>query len=174
MEFNDVLNRRRSIRSYTGKSISEEALDHILTAANEAPIGMGKYDSIHLTLISNPQLLNEIDHEAAVFFGDEKLHPLYGAPLLVVVSSNDQGNVASANVGIVLENMALAAVNENVGHCDIYGAIGALNQHPDLVKKLDLPDGFTALGGIVLGVSDEAYEKREIGADHRFAVNRVD
>lgn len=174
MEFKDVLNQRKSIRSYTGEPISKEQLDNILRAAYEAPIGMGKYDSIHLTVVTNKDLLNEIDQNAAKAFGNPSAHPLYGAPTLIVVSSKDQGNVASANVGIIIQNMSLAAVDEGVGHCDIYGATVALTQNKDLLAKLNLPEGFTPLGSIALGRSSEAYEKREIPAAHKYGMNQID
>lgn len=40
---------RKSIRSYTGEQITEEQLNHILKAADAAPIGMGQYENMHLT-----------------------------------------------------------------------------------------------------------------------------
>lgn len=173
MELKEALNARKSIRSYDGEQITKEQLDHILTAAYEAPIGMGKYDSIHLTLITNMDLLDEIDQNAAKFFGNPSMHPLYGAPMLIVVSSKDEGNVASANVGIILQNMSLAAVDEGVGHCDIYGATAALVQNKELLAKLNLPEGFTPLGSIVLGRSSELYWKRDVLASHKFGMNEI-
>lgn len=173
MELYEALNTRKSIRTYTGEQISKDQLDAILTAAYEAPIGAGKYDSIHLTIITNKDLLNEIDTAGAEFFGNPSIHPLYGAPMLIVVSSNSENNVASANVGIIIQNMSLAAVQENVGHCDIYGAIAALDQKPDLLAKLGLPDGFKPLGAIALGQTTAAYTKREIPAGHRYTMNEI-
>lgn len=173
MELKEAMNTRKSIRSYTGEPISKEQLDAILTAAYEAPIGMGKYDSIHLTIISNKDLLNEIDKNAATFFGKPDVHPLYGAPTLIVISSNDQGNVASANAGFILQNMSLAAVEEGVGHCDIYGALAALAQNKSLLAKLNLPDGFTPLGALVVGKTGETYEKREIPDAHKYVTNEI-
>lgn len=174
MELKQALNRRRSIRSYTGEPITEKQLDAVLEAAYEAPVGMGKYDSIHLTIITDKELLSEIDKNAAEFFGDPSSHPLYGAPMLIVISSNADGNVASANVGIILQNMSLAAVEEGIGHCDIYGATAALVNNSELVKKLNLPEGFVPTGSIVLGQSSEAYENRDIPAAHKYAENRID
>ena len=142
MELKEVMNIRKSVRSYTGVQISEKQLKAILTAAHEAPVGMGKYDSIHLTVITKAALLNELDANAATFFGNPSMHPLYGAPMLIVVSSNSEGNVASANVGFVLQNMSLAAVEEGAGQCIIYGAVAALQQNKELLSKLDLPDGW--------------------------------
>lgn len=174
MELKEALNARKSIRSYTGDPVTKEQLDSILTAAYEAPVGMGKYSSIHLTIITNKELLGEIDAAAAKFFGNPSLHPLYGAPMLIVVSSSDEGNVASANVGFILQNMALAAVDEGLGQCDIYGAIAALVQDPALLAKLNLPEGFTPLGGIVLGRSSELYWKRDVLAAHHYTANEID
>lgn len=40
---------RKSVRSYTGENITAAELDVILKAANAAPVGMGQFDSLHLT-----------------------------------------------------------------------------------------------------------------------------
>lgn len=171
MELQNVLNIRKSIRSYTGEGITDAQLERILTAAYEAPIGMKRYDSIHLTVITNPALLREIDANAAAASGDPSRHPLYGAPMMILVSSSQTSNVASANVGIVIQNMSLAAVEEGVGHCDIYGAIRALVKNEELVAKLHIPEGFVPTGSIVLGQTDELYTARDIPADHKYSMN---
>ncbi len=174
MELDKAINRRKSVRSYTGEGITEEQLQKILTSAYESPIGMGKYDSIHLTFITNKELLDAIDANAAKFFGNPSLHPLYGAPMLIVVSSNAQGNVASANVAMILQNMSLTAVEEGLGHCDIYGATRALVQDKNLLARLNLPEGFTPTGSLLLGKTDEKYTDREIPDAHKFKMNRID
>lgn len=151
---------RKSIRSYTGESITEAQLAEILKAANASPVGMGRYDSLHLTIVRNTELLKAIDGIA----GKSHEHLLYGAPLLIIVSSLSQGNVSSANVGIVIHNMALAAVELGIGHCDIYGAIHELTKNSDLLARLQLPAGFVPLGGIALGLSSESYTVRDIAS----------
>lgn len=173
MELSEALNRRRSIRSYTGQVVDPEQLEAIMTAAYEAPIGMGRYEGIHLTVVTRPSLLAAIDAAAARMFGNPDAHPLYGAPMLVVVSSDQEGNVASANVAAVIQNMSLAAVDQGVGSCYIYGATRALAQDADLLAQLDLPEGFAPLGSIVLGKTDEKYGPRQVPADHHFAQNDV-
>jgi len=173
MELEDALNQRKSVRSYTGEPATPEQLEAVLTAAYEAPIGMGKYDSIHLTVVTRRSLLDAIDAAAARLFGNPELHPLYGAPTLVVVSSSGEGNVASANVAAIIQNMSLAAVEQDLGSCYIYGAIRALVQDPALLSELELPEGFTPLGSIILGQTEERYAPREIPAEHRFAQNVV-
>ena len=165
MTVQEAINVRKSVRSYTGEPVSEEALKAILMAGQSALIGMAKYDTIHLSVITNPELLAEIDKNAAEFFGDPKMHPLYGAPTLIVVSSSQTDNVGSANVAMLVHSMALTAVELGVGHMDIYGATAALAQNAELTAKLNLPEGFTPLGSLAVGKSDEAYTAKEIPAD---------
>lgn len=173
MELSEALNRRRSIRSYTGEVADPDQLEAILAAAYEAPIGMGRYEGIHLTVVTRPSLLAAIDAAAARMFGNPDAHPLYGAPMLVVVSSDAEGNVASANVAAMIQNMSLAAVDQGVGSCYIYGATRALAQDAGLLAQLDLPEGLVPLGSIVLGKTDEKYEPRRVPASHHFAQNDV-
>ena len=57
----------RSIRKYTGEPMTEKEMDGILEAAYAAPIEMGAYDSLILTVITNRELLDEIDRNGARF-----------------------------------------------------------------------------------------------------------
>lgn len=173
MELQHALNQRKSVRSYTGELPTKEQLQAVLDAAYEAPVGMGKYDGIHLTIVTNKELLGKIDANAAKFFGNPEAHPLYGAPMLIVVSSDAEGNVASANVGDIIQNMSLAAVEQGVGSCYIYGATAALAQNGELLTALQLPEGFKPLGSIVLGQSDDAYAPRNVPESHHFGQNVV-
>ena len=166
----EAINARKSIRSYTGQPISDEQLDAILLAANAAPIGMGRYDAVHLTVITDGELLAGIEQAGAKLFGKPDLHPLYGAPTLVLVSTTLTGdapadNVAYSNAACIVQNMSLAAVELGVGSVHIWGAIRGLVQDEALVAKLGLPEGFTPCCGIALGVTEETYAPREVPAD---------
>ena len=171
MSVAEVLNIRKSVRSYTGAPVTDDQLSALLAAAYAAPVGMGKYETIHLTVITNQEILDEIDANGAAFFGNPDIHPLYGAPLLIVVSSSEDGNVASANVAMIVHNMALEAVELGIGHVDIYGATAGLAANKALVDKIGIPAGFTPLGAIAAGPTDETYEAREIGV--RFETNTI-
>lgn len=57
---------RKTIRSYTGENITADELNVILKAANASPVGMGQYDSMHLTVITNEELMNKIDAAGAL------------------------------------------------------------------------------------------------------------
>lgn len=168
---------RKSIRSYTGEAITEDQLNTILKAAIASPIGMGKYEDVHLTVITNPELLNEIDAECATLFNNPDMHPLYNAPMLILVSAKmpdvrAMENVSYSNAAIIVQNMALAATELGIGSCHIWGAIRSLLNAPLILEKLNLPEGFTACCGIILGKTDSTYEEREIPMD-RISMNTI-
>lgn len=169
----EALYSRHSVRTYTGQQLTEEELAEILKAANAAPVGMGKYETLHLTVIQNPDLLKEIDAAAAAFFQQPQLHPLYGAPTLVLVSAKippeGMGNIPYSNTATVVQNMALAATELDVGVCHIWGAVFALAGSQDLLKKLSLPEGFAPCCAAALGKTAETYTQRDIHAE-RIAV----
>ena len=161
-----VINSRKSVRSYTGEKISESDLQMILKAAYAAPVGMGKYESVHITVIEKPELLQAIEESAAKLFGRPDLHPFYGAPVFVLVSAKpthkSMGNIEYSNAAIIIHSMALAAVELGVGSCYIWGATMALEANPDLLKQLNLPESFLPCSGIILGVTTEQYTERDI------------
>lgn len=166
----EAINKRRSIRSFNGEALTEGELGAILQAAEAAPIGRGMYDTMHLTVVQDKALLATIDRACAELFGDPKLTPLYGAPTLVVVSTQVPGDMPSANVAfsnaaIVVHNMTLAATELGVGACHIWGAVRAINVTPDILAALDLPEGFSPCCAAALGHFDGEYTERDIPAD---------
>ncbi len=168
---------RKSVRIYTGEPITAEELNAVLKAAHAAPVGMGQYESVHLTVITNADLLGKIDKAGAAMFGKPDVHPLYHAPMLVLVSvqmptAEAMRNVAFSNAAIIAQNMALAATELGVGVCHIWGATMAMLNAPEILKELNLPEGFTPSCAVTLGKTEYVYEPREVPMD-RIATNII-
>lgn len=167
----ETLFARKSVRSYTGEMPTNEELELILKAANASPVGLKQYDTLHLTVIKSAELLAEIEHAAGAMFGkaDEDFHPLYGAPVLVVVSLKKPAPgmeaTAISNAAIVAHNMAIAATALNLGVCHIWGATAGLARNEELVKKLNLPADFAPCCAVCVGKTEEVYTEREIPTD---------
>lgn len=173
MELMDVVCSRKSVRSYTGEKVSEKTLQKILKAGEASPVGGAQYDTLHFTVIEDASLLHEIDTTAAKVFGNPSIKPLYGAPTFILISSSGElGNVNYSNAAIAAHNMSLAAVEEGAGQCLIWGAIRAINQSPEILKKLNLPEGFTPCCGVIVGKTNESYSARQIPED-RIKTNRI-
>lgn len=165
MEFTKILDTRKSVRSYTGEAISEETRKKILHAANASPVGRAKYETVHLTVIQDKEILAELEQNTARIFKEENRSFLYGAPELMIVSTATTDNVGYSNAAIIAHDMSLAAVDEGVGVCHIWGCIVALAANKELVAKLGIPDGFTPACAVAIGKTDEVYTAREIPDD---------
>lgn len=162
----DMIFSRRSIRSYTGETPTDEQLNLILKAVYASPVGMGRYDSLHVTVVKNRNYLDRLEAAAGAQLGRDNYHPLYGAPVLLIFSSVFPGiptdNSSYSNCAILSQNAALAATALGLGACHIWGAIRALNKEPALLAELNLPEGFLPCCAIALGRTQEQYAKREI------------
>lgn len=173
MELTSVFNKRKSVRSFTGETVSETTLKKLLHVANASPVGLAKYDTVHLTVVKNKALLAELEQNTARIFQAENRSFLYGAPELIIVSTAATDNVGYSNAAIIAHDMSLAAVDENVGVCHIWGCIMALTSNAELIAKLGIPEGFTPACAIAVGKTNEVYTAREIPND-RIGINMID
>lgn len=168
---------RRSIRSYTGEPISEAELAYILDAAHMSPVGMAAFDSLHITVVRDPAFLAELNRATAETMNRPGFHPLYGAPMLIIVSSRFPGtpneNSAYSNAAILVHNMALACAELGAGACHIWGAIRTLVTRPALLDRLRLPAGFVPCCALTVGKTKETYEERAVNRS-RIAVEYLD
>lgn len=162
METMKVIARRKSTRAYKQEQIPDDALNAILAAGCAAPVGMGMYDSLHLTVIQDKEILKNISSGIAKIMNMES-DPLYGAPTLVLVSSKDAVAPGTdyTNAGCVIENMMLAATDKGIDNCFIWGTAPVVSTDVELCKALSVPDGFKPIGSIALGyaVSPDQTEK---------------
>lgn len=157
---------RKTIRNFNGVNITEDQLNAILKAAYAAPVGRAMYETLSMTVITNKELLCKWEQIVATAMGNPDMHPFYGAPTVILISSAmpslQANNVNYSNAATLVQNMALAATELGVGACHIWGAVGALNGNSDFIKELKVPDGMTPCCAIALGCFDGKYEQREV------------
>ena len=174
MQTLEAIAKRKSTRNYKQEQISEDSLQIILKAGCAAPIAMARYDSLHITVVQNQALLDQIETttEELIFktMGVRR-KTLYGGKTLILVSSTPihRAGTEYINVGIVVENMVLAATDLGIDSVILGGAPGAVAQDSELIKELGIPEGFTPLSGVVLGYGAEDTPAKE----HSIAINRV-
>ena len=162
MEMIKTIKMRKSTRGYKTEQIKDESLNLILNAGYAAPVGMGAYDSVHITVIQNFALLDKITKVTANTFGNPKMKPFCGAPTLIIVSgkTNEKApNIEVANACCIIENMALAATDINICSVYLWAFISSFSADKELLKNLDLPKGFKPISGIALGYPIELLTK---------------
>lgn len=165
METMKAIFTRQSIRSYTAKQISKEDLEIVLKAACAAPVGNGKYDEVHLTVLQNKELMEKITTCVAKTTGNPDLKPFYDAPTVILVSCLPGTNLIYANAACLIENMAIAAADRGLGSVYLWGFINSLCKDTELLKELKLPEGFTPVSAIAVGHPTTPLAEREISLD---------
>lgn len=175
MQTLENLYSRRTIRSYNGVNLTKDELNEILKSAYAAPIGLKRYDSLALTVITNADYIARWEHE--VFKSTGREHPFYGAPTVILVSSIIQppphDNVNYSNAAGIVENMAIAATELGIGACHIWGAVRTLNELPELKAELNIPKGMVPCCAIAIGHTDEKYYLREV-EDGKIVTNFIE
>ncbi len=147
-EIVDVILKRRSIRNFSDKMISEEELQTILKCGLYAPTAKNKQDW-HFTVITNKEKIDEINRlalEGMEKIGIEKeegYHIFYHAPVVIVLSSKI-GGFSRVNAGCAIENMSIAAEALGIGSCIIGQTRYVYHQQnkADIDRLLKIPENF--------------------------------
>ncbi|MDL2254648.1 nitroreductase family protein [Ruminococcaceae bacterium OttesenSCG-928-I18] len=174
METMEAIAKRHSSRGFTQHELPEEALDIILRAGCAAPVGMGEYASMHLTVIQDETLLKKITEAGGRANGDPSRDIFYGAPTVVLISSSggELPELALANAGCIAENMMLAATDRNVQSVYVWGAVMALREEPGLKAECGLPEGFEPVASVALGY-EKQLTRNQKNMEMTIEVNRV-
>ena len=161
----DAIKLRHSTRGFSDKQIPDADLEKILFAGGQAAVGGADFKSLKLYAVQDPELLKAIDESSAKMRPGS--HPLYGAPTLVVLASKESilKNIEFTNAGCVIQNMMLAATDLGIDSIYLWMSMFGINSDPEIVKKLDFPEGFTCVGTMALGY--EAKEFPKIRADEQ-------
>jgi nitroreductase len=176
METLKAMECRKSVRDYTAEPVANEALEKILWAGNRAPLG----GAFHMTVIRDRALLGEIDAAALNAMKNsesefargraalEGYRPLYGAPILIILSADDPARGMSSVCNAVTA-MTFAATDLGLGSCFVVSPIQALGAFS---ARLNLPAGYKPLVGMLLGrAGGDKFGRPRPAADN---VNYVD
>ncbi|MEL7563688.1 MAG: nitroreductase family protein [Dehalobacterium sp.] len=175
MEFNDVILMRRTTRSYEPHQISAEDLNTLLMAAHMAPIAGGDYTMTHMTVVQDAGLLNELRQACMMKLPgkEEHIDAFYGAPTVIFFSARgiSKDCIEYSNIGCAIENMLLAATDRHLGSTYLWGCLRKLRPHPELIGRLQLPEGYEILSAVAVGYPTDPLVKRE--PVEKISVNRI-
>ena len=175
MELLNTLISRHSVRTYNGEPLLSSDLEKLLKAAKAAPVGLGLYDQMHLTVVNNQDFIANANTATAAIMHRERTTPTYNVPTLIFVSAKKQNPMFTgmmiSSAAMIAHNMVLEATD--LGACYLWGVFTAVSNTPDLLSKQNLPDDYELLAAIGVGPTSETYEAREIPKD-RISVNVVD
>jgi nitroreductase len=181
MEFFDLVKKRRSVRKYSGESISRGDIMRVLDAANHAPSAMNRQPWEFLVVTGAKigevgecygRALAEIAGkmkaagEKSMITTDDfirKASGFGGAPALILVlaerpaaTGEMKAHIESASAA--MENLLLAATDLGLGTCWM---TGPLRQETEIRKILEIGDDREIVALTPLGHPDENPERME-------------
>lgn len=165
METMKAIEQRQSCRSYLGEQISEKELQTVLEAANAAPIGGAKFETVKITVIQNADMLAKINAAAVKATGNPDIRPTYGAPTVILVSAQipeNQNPSLYCNAACIVENMSLAATDLGLGTVYLLGVMAALSADEELCRELMVPQGFVPVSAMALGKAAAPFKERKL------------
>lgn len=112
-DFLNLIETRRSIRSFKSTPVSDEILDKILRAGTYAPSGMNRQSSTIIAVKSEKyrKIITKLNAEILKTDKD----PYYNAPVVILVLGNPERSTFVEDGSCVLENMMLACHSLGLG-----------------------------------------------------------
>ncbi len=161
MELLEMMQKRRSVRNYTGEAIPEEKLNQILQAGLLSPTGRG-IRPWEFILIRDQETLRKMAVCRAA--GAKMLETADAA--VVVIGDSQKTDVWTEDCSIAMAYMHLMADALGVGSCWIQGrlreAADGRNTEEVLRELLDFPETYQLEAILSLGIAAEHPAPREL------------
>ncbi len=161
MDISEAIANRKSIRSYLDKQVPEDYLEKIIEAGRWAP-NAGEFQMSVVRNQALRQKINNRTHKAMLDSGIEFLQqraslsgyqPLYGAPVLILLSGPVDVPYSPINTALAAENMLLEATRLGLGSCFLASPRLALNgsENRDLAKEAGIPENHALQCAVIFG-----------------------
>lgn len=162
----EAIRKRRSIRKYQDRPVPKDVIDAILYSSVLSPSAMNR-QPWRFIVIENKGKIQELSRKVkkqmgvlgyALRFGEiiksKEDTVFYGTPLLIIVCAEKDDKWSHINCGIIAQSMFLAAYSMGLGSCFI-GFANTLNNDPETLKDLKVPDGYEIIAPLVFGYPAE-------------------
>ena len=161
MNVSEAILTRKSIRAYQDKPVTPDDLEKIVEAGrwapNAGPFQMSVVRQTELRLKINDVTLDAMKRSGIAFLIQRAslpgYQPLYGAPVLILLSGPADAPYSALNASLAAENMLLAATGLGLGSCFLVSPTLALNgkDGPALAKEAGIPEGYKLLCAVIVG-----------------------
>lgn len=159
-----LLQERRSIRSFEDRQISDADLEEILKTARFSPTAHNR-QLFHFTVVQNKDLIEEMAEaiRQVMLTGtpeqQEKASkpgysPLYHAPTVIMITGDlKSGFNVQTDCGIAAGMIIASAEELGLASCMIGSSVFMFrgDKGDDLREKLQLPEGYNAIGVVAIG-----------------------
>ena len=161
MNISEAIAKRKSVRAYLDKPVLADDLEKIVEAGRWAP-NAGPFQISVIRNAGLRQRINDRTLDAMVRSDNEFLQqraslpgyqPIYGAPVLILLSGPADVPHSLRNTALAAENMLLEATGLGLGSCYLVSPTLALNGESsrDLAQEAGIPDGFALQCAVIVG-----------------------
>ncbi len=161
MDISETILARKSVRAYLNKPVPTDHLERIIEAGRWAP-NAGPFQITVVREAALRQKINDRAFDAMVHSGNAFLQqrvalpgyqPLYGAPVLILLSGPTDVPFSSVNAALAAENMLLEATGLSLGSCFLVSPTLALNgkDNRDLAQEAGIPDNYALQCAVIAG-----------------------
>jgi nitroreductase len=161
MNIAEAILKRKSIRAYLDEPVPADDLEKIIDAGRWAP-NAGPFQ---ITVIRNADLRKKINDrtlDAMIHSGIEFLQqraalpgyqPLYGAPVLILLSAPENSPYGAVNAALAAVNMLLEATGLGLGSCFLVSPSLALNgeKNNNLAREAGILEGNGLKCAVIIG-----------------------
>lgn len=153
----EVLQTRRSVRSYEDRMPDRELIDKVLEAGTYAPTGMGAQSPI-IVAVTDPQVRDRLSQLNAAVMGRDS-DPFYGAPVVLVVLADRKVPTYLYDGSLVMGNLMNAAHAVGLGSCWIHRAKEVFDSEEGkaLLKEWGIEGDYEGIGHCILGYASGEY-----------------
>lgn len=160
----DIIKNRRTTRKFKNEQINDIELQAIIEAGLYAPSAHNQ-QSWHFTVVQNKEIISELnlvtknelknlpDPSIQNMANNKNFDLFYGAPTVVIISGENEALLPYVDCAAATENMFIAAESLNIGGCwnGFVGYYFSNNPKGEVIKKLDIPEGYTPYYAAVFG-----------------------
>ncbi len=163
MELDVCIKGRRSVRCFEDIPILKEQIEAILEAGTWAPTGMAR-EPWKFIVIEEKKLIQYVSNETKLVV-QQMMPPLaerykakediicYNAPVLILICAQKDSQWSNLNLldsVLATQNMFLKAFELGLGTCYM-GFVSFLNNKPDILKKIGVPENHELMVPFILG-----------------------
>jgi len=171
-----TIGERRSIREYKEREVPEEVIRRLIGIGVQAPTGLAM-QPWKFVVVRDKALMRDVSDycKAALLeksrgitdetvqrflsqLSQEKFNIFYNAPVLIAVLGAAADNMSAVDCTLCAENMMLAAWSLGIGSCWI-GSASVVNENPDLMRRLNVPEGYDLVAPVIFGYPASVPEK---------------
>lgn len=171
----DAIMSRRSIRQYTNEPVSRDLLQKVAECGVMAPSSHNNQtwavrivdsqewiDSCSNTYIAAVKEAGKYD-QVKFMFSEPYKNIFRNAPAVIFIGTNPSARFACEGIGMLGQNMMLAATDLGLGTCALGTALEIFSEPgmEPFVEDLDFPEGYSLRFAIAIGHPDESPKRTE-------------